>query len=131
MTNTKGLSHKQICDIIRLCNKNHVSKIKFNDFEIEFQNSQPDGNQSVYATRDEKADGRNPFVNSVATEVEGSLKPKVVQLTPEQKELLNEVRLSALMTSDPVAYEQEMIDAAENDSASQPEGDDAFSGQEN
>jgi len=121
MISTKSLTPKQICDIIRLCNKNRVSRLKLGDLEIDFYNgSQPDGNQSVYASQvsyPAETEELKPATTS-------KMKTQEVHLTPEQKEILEEARLSQLQTEDPLAYEQEMIDLAMSDSSRQvPEGE--------
>lgn len=86
-------------------------QFKAGGLAVEFQRiPSPWGNTSAGASQPdagETAEGiEGPFVVADNAEVQ----PKA-ELTDEDKQLIEDARLAQLMTDDPGAYEQEMIDA--------------------
>ena len=103
METRNSFNASDICAIIRASAKCNVKKLRIQDFEVEFETPCGRGNAS------------GVFVNQPAVE-ETPAAIIVDQQDEEQPfipdpELMEEMRLAQLMTDDPVAYEQEMIDA--------------------
>lgn len=84
---TETSKRYKLLGIIKECRKLGVSKIKTNEFEVEFFNNE---NQTIV-----------PLLN-----VEEIKKPNSID-----KELLNDVRLSQLMIDDPFGFESEIVQA--------------------
>lgn len=104
-------SASEICAIIRASHHNGVSSLKLGALHVEFQKA-PEPRRNV------PAGASQPEAGETAAGVEG---PFVVgdnaetvpqaPLSEEDKELLEDARLAQLMTDNPEAYEQEIIDA--------------------
>lgn len=104
---SSGFTASEICAIIGACHDKGVVSLKLGDLSLEFQAPQPRGN--VHAGANQPADGETsePGVGRIA---ESDL-PAKAELSDEDRLLLNEARLAQLASDDPMAYEQEMIDA--------------------
>lgn len=107
-------SASEICAILESCHKNGVTSLKLGALQVEFyQVPQLRGN--VPAGASQLAD-EETFVDTEG-QFEVAESPQVIQkaeLSDEDKALLEESRLAQLMTDDPAAYEQEMIDALQH-----------------
>lgn len=92
MSNTV-LDGVSICDIIKTCHTSNVSRLKFGDFEVTFWQ------------------GPNEIIEEceVVNEPLGG-GPVSMELTTEQKQIMDEAELTDLMTLDPVGWEQHQID---------------------
>lgn len=99
------LTGAEICAIIEACGKSGATFFQCGALSIEFLAGGLGGNQ--FAGVDHSFGGETPGDGEAGGETR-------VLLTPEDREVQEEIRLSQLMTDDPVAYEQEMIDATFN-----------------
>ena len=102
MEHEKSLNATEICAIIRASYKCNVKKLRIKDFEVEFETSPGQSNAAEVFVNQPKG-------NAIPV-AEHVLMDDVEPFTPD-RELLEDMRLAQLMTDNPVAYEQEMIDA--------------------
>lgn len=81
------LTTEEICVIIDACSKANVLAFEFGGLKIQFQ---------------------DPLVPPIMQLPD--ITPAKIALSSEDRALLEDARLAQLMTDDPLAYEQEMID---------------------
>lgn len=101
------LTADAVCSILEACKKSGVSSLTFCGLHVEFRNAAPGGETPAsqgFVFRPEG--GETPL-----TDDQGAVLQARIELTPEEKQVLEDARLSQLMTDDPLAYEQEVIDA--------------------
>jgi hypothetical protein len=102
------LSADDICCIIEACFRNKVYSLSYNALEIKFGPDQAAwGNAQLQYEVGQPEGGETPSGQGYAVPFDAL----PVELTEEDKLLMEEVRLGQLMTDDPMAYEQEMIDS--------------------
>ena len=102
-----GLSAADICAIIDACAKSRVSSLTYAGLEIKFDvAATTDRNPLEYVPVDQPEGGETPSGGS-----QGAATQAKVHLSEDDKTLMEELRLAQLMTDDPLAYEQEMIDS--------------------
>ncbi len=103
MDHKKTLNATEICAIIKASYKYNVRKLRVGDFECEFETLSSRGNaERVFVNQ--RPGEETPVAANVQSETEAT------PFVPD-RELMEDLRLAQLMTDDPVAYEQEMIDA--------------------
>lgn len=90
MTTTESLTSDQICDIIKSCSKNGVSKLQFRDLELEFTQSSKQEEQIVQVP-----------AQDVAVRQPESLIEKKNRLEREREDLISDA-----MIADPGLYER-------------------------
>lgn len=96
----------EVCAIIEVCAKSNVSVLKYGKLLVEFREASRFGGNQLTSV-DQFIGGETPADNGPGDDGLGNK----MLLTPEDEELRESLRLAELMTTDPVAYEQEMIDA--------------------
>jgi len=99
----KTLNANEICAIIRASYKYQVKKLRVGDLEVEFETLSSRGNAERVFVNQQVVEETPPATHVVHQDETPDFEP--------DQELLEEMRLAQLMTDNPVAYEQEMIDA--------------------
>ncbi len=103
---TDGLTSASICSILNACAKANVASLTFGDLHVAFYNEASQLGRNQLASVDQPWGGETPL---------GSGTEQPLVMTAEDQELREDMRLAQLMTDNPVAYEQEMIDATSNE----------------
>ncbi len=101
----KRFSTTEICRIIKLCRKNEVSELKLGDFEVTFQRK-----LKKVSKKAEKVDDTVPVNTSLPTRED--LKQVERSFGVQDRQTLKELEAAQLLIDDPVAFEEEEIDAA-------------------
>jgi hypothetical protein len=114
METNSPFSATEICAIIEACHKSGVSSLKMGDLSVEFYQV-PQLRRNADAGRDLPDGGETlpGFVGEYEVDT-GAMPP--IEFSDEDRALLEEARLAQLMTDNPAAYEQEVIDALQNPS---------------
>lgn len=113
------LTREDICAILEAGRRSGVSSLRYGDFSVEFQRAAT-GETFVPAFVDRPEGGETPL-----TDVPEQDPSKArVELSPEEKQVLEDAHLGQLMTDDPLAYEQAVIDSTIGDGAN-AEGENA------
>lgn len=94
----KSLKSKDICNIIRVCSKSHVSRIKMGDLEIEFRGSGIEKQVPVTIAEATNCEKPQNLEASYATVEEEVIEQEGVKLREEQ--------LLQMAIEDPVEYEK-------------------------
>lgn len=102
-----GLSAEDICVIIEACAKSRVSSLAYAGLSIQFDVASARAWENALAPGfvDQPEGGETPSGGSQGASVQS------FPMSAEDKAILEESRLAQLMTDNPLAYEQEMIDA--------------------
>lgn len=112
MTDTNSFQAADICAILDSCNKNNVKTFKLGNLEIAFE--------TVSAPASTDLSFVNQPVGEANLEAKADVNIDLTELPDHEKvSLIGDLRMAQLMTDDPVAYEQEMIDANLNKQAVQ------------
>jgi len=104
-----GFSAKDICDIIRACQKSSVKELKLGDMCVSFnlESTQPTNidvleQGLVQYTENDAKDGR---------QLAQPLEIPLNMVTSEQQDEIRKFEENLMMISDPMAYEQTIIDS--------------------
>ncbi len=109
MATNFAFSASEICAMIVSCHQNGVASLKIGDLSVEFfQLPRLRGN--VAAGFDNQARGGETPAGAAMDLSE----PATLILTDEDKAVMEEAQLAQLLAEDPMAYEQQMIDATLN-----------------
>ena len=105
------LTAADICVIIDACSKNRVKSLAYSGLNIEFDAPTPDLWRNTAAVEvDQPEGGETPSGGSYLARPL-PVTAQTMQMSDEDLTLMEEMRLAQLMTDNPMAYEQEMIDA--------------------
>ncbi len=107
-----SLTALDICAILKACNENLVSELAFGQLSVKFEPRLHGRN--LLAGVDQPTSGETE-VGVAELEFDAPGVPSMTMEGPEYDALKEDVRLAQLMTHDPAAYEQEMIDANLNE----------------
>lgn len=101
-----GLQAKEICRIIKVCQKSRVLSLELGAIRISFQGA---NSRSVSKEASEIAETKSiPLAGEVSAHADVEV-PRSL-LTPADKDALEEAQIAQLMIDDPSAYEKLMID---------------------
>lgn len=106
-TGSTKVQAKEICAILEACRFSNVKSLKWGDLEIEFHSSGIQERETIESSMPSTEEAAR--AEDSQTDSSDFSNPNA--LTPEAKELLEEMHMAQLMTDDPVAYEQMQIDA--------------------
>lgn len=106
----RGFTAGQISDIIRTCHECGVSQLRLGDLAVEFYQS-PQLRRTESPAAVPPVGGETPLVLVDETEVADVETLPREGLSEADKAFLEDARLAQLMTDDPAAYEEEIIEA--------------------
>lgn len=121
---SSALSAEGICAIIEACSKNRVTSLTYGVLSIEFGTPEPEIGGNLFAGVD-GVDQLNRGETRYAGGERGHDVASLFAASPEERELTEEIRLAQLMTDNPLAYEQEMIDQNLNPRGANVSGEDS------
>ncbi len=102
------LSAGDVCAILDACMKSGASSLTFQGLHVEFSLDRSLPRTAALGFGVGRPEGEEEALIDAGG---GIVKPAKVHFTPEEEQVLEDARLSQLMTDDPLAYEQEMIDS--------------------
>lgn len=104
---TSSFTVQEICDILKQCQLSRVGSLILGDLKVEFKPDISENKANSWKTYTIEPEQEAAFPVDPMNSEEINLN----QLSPEDNvELLEELRRFELMTNDPLAFEQEMID---------------------
>lgn len=116
METSGPLTAEEILGIIKQGAKSNVKKITYGSFLVEFFGQEPVHQHQIVLSRPEEgwqaSASENIIPSPVVTVDDAKDDPEAVAAYHELRE---ELRLADLMINDPVAYEQEMMDAQQKE----------------
>jgi hypothetical protein len=105
-----SLTAQDICVIIEASSKHKVKSLAYGGLKIDFDTTRDDEKKNLLSSDgDQPEGGETP--SGAGQRVETSTTPSSFMEAEDRAAILEEIRLAQLMTDDPMAYEQEMIDA--------------------
>lgn len=105
----KGLGYKAVCAIITSCHNAGVRRLSFGDLEVEFGVSSQALDSSDPVPGVYPAEVFNEDLSEEHRRMGGVAEGGAMLMTDAQRAVVDEIEMDRLMTEDPLAYEEILI----------------------